>query len=168
MNFTESETIELKKSTSELKEAIISICAVLNKHGKGTLYFGIADDGSVTGQQIGKSTLKDISKSICDHLEPKIYPHIRVVKISGKNCIIVDFNGKDGLYSAFGRFYLRVGEEDKKLSVNEIRRLVEKNNNYAYAWGAEVSGDTVSTASAVAIKMFIQKRPQGRPHKLPL
>jgi len=30
----ESETLELKKSTSELKEAIISIAAILNKHQK--------------------------------------------------------------------------------------------------------------------------------------
>ncbi|MCJ7616642.1 MAG: hypothetical protein MUO43_08920 [Desulfobacterales bacterium] len=31
----ESETLELKKSTSELKEAIFSIVAILNKHQKG-------------------------------------------------------------------------------------------------------------------------------------
>ena len=111
----------------------------------------------------GKATLKDISKSISDHLEPKIYPHIKAVKISGKNCVTVDFSGKDGLYSAFGRFYLRVGEEDKKLSVSEIRRLVEKLNNYVYAWGGEVSGDAASTASAAAIKTFMQKgRKAGR------
>ena len=163
MKYIESETIELKKSTSEIKEAVISICAILNKHGKGTLYFCIADDGSIIGQQIGKATLKDISKSISDHLEPKIYPHIKNIKLSGKDCIIVDFDGKDGLYSAFGRFYLRAGEEDKKLSVSEIRRMVEKLNNYAYTWGGEVSGDAVSTASAAAIKSFIEKgRKAGR------
>ena len=161
--FKESETLELKKSTSELKEAVVSICAILNKHGKGTLYFGIADDGSVTGQQIGRFTIKDISKSISDHLEPKIYPHIKAVKIAGKDCIVVCFDGKDSLYSAFGRFYLRVGEEDKKLSVNEIRRLVEKHNNYAYAWGAEVSDTPVSKADSAVVKAFIEKgRKAGR------
>ena len=30
----ESETLEFKKSTSELKEGIISIAAILNKHQK--------------------------------------------------------------------------------------------------------------------------------------
>jgi ATP-dependent DNA helicase RecG len=60
MKFEENETIELKRSTSELKNAVISICAILNQHGKGTVYFGIADDGTVVGQQIGKSTIKDI------------------------------------------------------------------------------------------------------------
>ena len=46
MKFEGNETIELKKSTSELKDAVISICAMLNQHGKGTVYFGIADDAA--------------------------------------------------------------------------------------------------------------------------
>ena len=37
----ESEIVELKKSTSELKGAITSIASMLNKHQKGELYFGI-------------------------------------------------------------------------------------------------------------------------------
>ena len=34
MKFKESETVELKKSTSELKEAVISIASILNKNQK--------------------------------------------------------------------------------------------------------------------------------------
>jgi len=47
MKFRESETLEFKKTTVQLKEAVISICAMLNKHNVGTVYFGIKDDGSV-------------------------------------------------------------------------------------------------------------------------
>ena len=36
----ETEVLEFKKSTGELKEAINSICAILNKHCHGELYFG--------------------------------------------------------------------------------------------------------------------------------
>jgi ATP-dependent DNA helicase RecG len=43
MKFKETETLELKKSTSELKEGVVSIAAILNKHGKGELYFGIKE-----------------------------------------------------------------------------------------------------------------------------
>ena len=129
MKLKESETIEFKKSTSELKKAIISICSILNKHGKGTVYFGVEDDGIVVGQQIGKSTVKDISKSIADHIDPKIFPDIKIQRISGKECIIVEFSGHEELYSAYGRFYLRTGGEDKKLSTTEIGRLVEKKKN---------------------------------------
>ncbi|AKB74105.1 ATP-dependent DNA helicase [Methanosarcina lacustris Z-7289] len=45
----ESETLELKKSTAQLKPAVISIVAMLNKHQEGKLYFGVRDDGSIVG-----------------------------------------------------------------------------------------------------------------------
>ena len=81
MKYKESEILELKKSTSELKEAIVSISAMLNKHGKGVIYFGIADDDEVVGQHIGKSTLRDVLKSVTDHIEPKIFPDVTIDKI---------------------------------------------------------------------------------------
>ena len=56
MKKRESEILEYKKSTAQLKEAVISLCTMLNKHNKGTVYFGIKDDGTVCGQDIGKKT----------------------------------------------------------------------------------------------------------------
>jgi ATP-dependent DNA helicase RecG len=41
MKFQETETIELKKTTSELKEAVISFVAMLNKHQRGEVWFGV-------------------------------------------------------------------------------------------------------------------------------
>ena len=43
----ENETLEFKKSTSELDEGVISLSSMLNKHGEGTLYFGVKNDGTV-------------------------------------------------------------------------------------------------------------------------
>lgn len=37
---SESETVEFKKSTGEHKEALQAMSAMLNKHGRGELYFG--------------------------------------------------------------------------------------------------------------------------------
>ena len=163
MKFTESEIVELKSSTSELKEAIVSLSAMLNKHSKGAVYFGINDAGNVLGQQIGKSTLKDISKAISDWIEPKVYPDIQAKKIQGKDCIVVKVSGHDAVYSARGRYYLRMGEEDKKLSVDELRRLVEKKNNYAYSWGSELSDFSLSKVSVATVKKFVEKgRKAGR------
>jgi len=45
----ETEVLEFKKSTSELKKAIISVSSILNKHQRGTLYFGVKDNGDVCG-----------------------------------------------------------------------------------------------------------------------
>ena len=43
----ESENLEFKKTTGETKEAMISIASILNKHGVGTLYFGVKPNGEV-------------------------------------------------------------------------------------------------------------------------
>lgn len=52
----ETELVELKKTTGELKEGIVivSLASMLNKNGKGTLYFGVRNDGEILGQQINK------------------------------------------------------------------------------------------------------------------
>ncbi len=63
MNFgKETETIEFKKSTSELKEGMVSISSILNKHAVGTLYFGIKPNGDVIGQEVSESSLRDVSR----------------------------------------------------------------------------------------------------------
>ena len=53
----ESETLEFKNTTGELREAIDDICAILNKHGKGVLYFGVKPNGDVCGQTVTASSL---------------------------------------------------------------------------------------------------------------
>jgi len=60
----ESETIEFKETLTQLKRGVISIVSMLNKHQKGKLIFGIKDDGNGKGIDIGKNTLREISKTI--------------------------------------------------------------------------------------------------------
>src|SRR3989338_4399214 len=85
MKFIESETLELKKSTSEIKEAVISIVSILNKNQHGELFFGIKNNGTVIGQNVTGKTLRDVSKSIADNIEPKLYPHISHIKTDRKS-----------------------------------------------------------------------------------
>ena len=68
----ESETVEFKKSTSEHKEAMQAISAMLNKHGRGELYFGIRDNGDVAGQDVSDSTVRQVSSWISGKIEPAI------------------------------------------------------------------------------------------------
>ena len=124
MKFKETETLELKKSTSELKEGVISIAAILNKHGRGELYFGVRNDGVVVGQQLGEATLREVSRAISNHIEPKIYPTIKIASINGKPCIHVEFEGDDSPYFAYGRVYMRLADEDRQVSAKEIERLI--------------------------------------------
>ena len=104
----ESETLEYKKSTGELKEAVISIASILNKHQKGELYFGIRSDGTPVGQVINEKTLREISQAIANHIEPQIFPEINTVVIDGKDCIHIAFEGYNTPYLAYGIARIRV------------------------------------------------------------
>lgn len=122
----ETEILEHKKTTGELKEAVVSLASMLNKNGYGTLYFGVSNNGEVIGQQIGDSTLRDVSQGIANHLKPQVIPTIRLELMDGKNVIKVDAHGTDFPYSAYGKYYMRSADEDRELSPRQLRELMLK------------------------------------------
>lgn len=155
MAIKESEKVELKKSTSELKEGVISIVSILNKHKSGRLYFGIRSDGAVLGQNVTDNTLREISKAISDHIEPKIYPEIKKEIIGGKSCVCVLFTGEHLPYFAYGRAYMRVADEDKSVSSSELKKLILKLSQHS--WEAQISGKRMPDINKGALVEFIKK-----------
>lgn len=157
MKFKESETVEFKKSTAELKEAVVSISAILNKHGVGELYFGIRDDGTVVGQQTSPKTLREVSQAILERIEPKIYPKIRTVKIQGKTCVAISFEGKDIPYFAYGRAYMRTADENRQLSARELEHMILKKNKDHLRWDTEICRRAkLSDINVKKLKVFLK------------
>ncbi len=155
MEFKETEILEFKKSTSELKEAIVSIVSILNKHKRGGVYFGIKSNGEVVGQSVNEKTLRDISQKISNSIEPKIFPKVYEKKIENKVCIVVEFSGENVPYYAFGRAYIRVADEDKPLSAKELEKLILKRNKFL--WDEEISEKSVKDVNLGVLKKFIDK-----------
>lgn len=121
----ENETLEFKKSTSELDEGVISLSSMLNKHGEGTLYFGVKNDGTVIGQKdINESTLRDVSRKVAEGIKPQVIPEISLQLIDDKKIIKVTVKGNANIYSAFERYYIRSFDEDKKVSPEMLRELI--------------------------------------------
>lgn len=162
INFLENEVIEFKKTTGELKEGIISIVSILNKHQNGKLYFGIKDNGEVIGQEVSTKTIRDVSKAISENIEPKIYPTVNKVKLNDKDCILVEFEGDDIPYLAFGRAYMRVGDEDRQLSMKEIRNMILKDEDEVGKWENKVSDYTMQDIDEELLKGFIEKGRQAK------
>ena len=155
MNFgIEDETLEFKKSTGELNEAVISICAMLNKHGKGTLYFGILPNGLVCGQRVTDSTLRDVSRKIYESITPQIVPTIERKVIDEKEIIEVTFKGNEQPYSAKGVYYIRSADEDRVLPTNELRQLFEYKNP---SWDSELTEYTADDIDVDTLKRFYDK-----------
>ena len=153
----ESESIEFKKSLAELKAGLVSIAAILNKHGAGELWFGIRNDGKVVGLVANEKTLRDISQSIAAHIEPKIYPQVSIEKVDGLECVKVAFIGKDGPYFAYGRAYMRVADEDRQLSAKELENLILAKNREALRWDNAISSAMPQDLNVDKMKFFVER-----------
>ncbi len=136
----ESETIEFKESTGEKHQALESIAAILNKHGYGELYFGVKDNGEVKGQQTSDSTIKELSESISRDIEPRIIPKIEINSFDGKDVVCVYFSGTQRPYSAFGKFQIRVGTQNRIMTRDELRKLI-KDEDYSSHWEEQIRND---------------------------
>ena len=154
MVYKESETIEFKKSTAELKEAVISVAAMLNKHGHGEVCFGITDDGKVVGQDIGRMTIKEVTQAVVDNIEPKIYPKVETRKIEGKDCVVVEGHGINSPYFAYGRAYIRVGESNKVLSPHKIETLILSKKKLL--WESEISERQLKDIDVKTLKNYMK------------
>ncbi len=152
----ESETIEFKKTTGELKEGMISISSILNKHGVGTLYFGVKPNGDVIGQDVSESSLRDVSRMIYESIRPQIYPVIEEETLDDKTIIRVEFNGNDRPYSAYGRYYLRTADEDREVTPSELKKFFIE-DEYKDKWERTKSTCLSKQVDKEAVKKFYLK-----------
>ena len=120
----ETESVEFKKTTGELREGMISLASMLNKNGKGVLYFGVRNDGEIVGQQIGDRTLREISQGIANAIKPQIIPTIIMELCDDKNVIKGTVEGDEKPYSAYGKYYMRSADEDREISPQQLRGLM--------------------------------------------
>jgi len=149
----ETETLEFKKTTGELKEAMESIVAILNKHGVGTLYFGVKPNGDVVGQKVSESTLRDVSRMVYEKIKPQIYPVITEEEYDGKKLVKVEFSGENTPYSADGRYYLRTADEDRMVAPDELKVFFGA-DKYRGKWERDKSESTSKQIDRIAIKNF--------------
>lgn len=119
----ETEIIEFKKSLAELQQGLISLAAMLNKHGQADLWFGIAPNSRAVGLTLNEKTLRDVSQAIAAHIEPRIYPEVTKEDIDGKSCLHIRATGQQKPYFAYGRVYIRVADEDRQMSARELEIL---------------------------------------------
>ncbi|MBR5949638.1 MAG: putative DNA binding domain-containing protein [Clostridia bacterium] len=153
----ESELVEFKKTTSETKEGIISISSILNKHGKGELYFGVRDNGEVVGIEIGKDTERKLSRDISDGIKPAIWYEISTKHADdGKAFIEVQFRGDDAPYAAFGRYYQRFADEDRQISDAELERLFKQRRSDYSEWEKADSDEPISEVDEQLLKRIIE------------
>ena len=91
----ESRTLELKKTTGELKDAMHTACAFLNSEG-GWLIFGITPNSlKMVGQEVTDSTQRELAQAL-SLFEPAIdirVEYIDIPDIPERKIIAINFDG---------------------------------------------------------------------------
>lgn len=129
-NNYEVENQEFKTSLAELDKGILALTAMLNKNGKGKVYFGVANDGTILGLEgsIGQETIKKIGVRISEQVRPIIIPKISFENYEEHVIIVVEAEGYNKPYSAAGEYRIRMGSENKKIDPSILSEMVLSNS----------------------------------------
>lgn len=68
----ESETLEFKTSTAQLKSVCETLCGYLNANG-GTVLIGVRNNGEIIGQDVTDSTQQEIANELRKSKKARIY-----------------------------------------------------------------------------------------------
>lgn len=122
----ESDQLEFKRSTGERREAVRTVCAMLNGLG-GFVLFGIGDRGELVGQDVSVRTTEEIAQEL-RRIEPPAFPGIETLPLDARRGVIVlRVPGGSGLYRYDGRPYVRLGPTTSVMPQGEYeRRLLER------------------------------------------
>ena len=131
----ESETLELKRSTAELRRAGESLCAFLKGAG-GQVVIGVAPDGKILGQQVSDSTLRDVA-AMLGRFEPPAPVEMERIEVGdGRTVIVLDAPSarEHAPFTYDGKAYRRVGSTTSVMAQEEYGRLLLDRNHSRHRW----------------------------------
>ena len=138
----ESKTLELKRSTGELREAMQTICAFANGEG-GHVIIGAKPAGQLVGQQVSEQTLHDVAAAR-DRFEPPVQFEIDTVKLApGTSAIVLSVSGvKDSVpFTYDGRAYERIGNTTRKMAQERYESLLFERTYSRRRWENQVADE---------------------------
>ncbi|MBC8174258.1 MAG: ATP-binding protein, partial [Candidatus Marinimicrobia bacterium] len=166
MKYSESQTVELKSSISQLSRSMESLCAFANTD-LGTVYFGIANDGKPTGIKITDNTYRKVQEAVFNSFDPKIYPNIFEEETDEKPILVVELkNAPDRPYFVKGKAYKRVGTSNTTLSKVEIERMMYERGNPEFHYDRSPLKSDMNDVDHKRIKWFYRLAHEER--NLPL
>lgn len=125
------EYVDFNISLSELDNGILSLTAMLNKNGKGKVYFGVNKDGTIVGleESTTQETIREIGLRIVKQVKPVIVPKI-YYEAHGEHIVIsIEAEGYNKPYSAAGEYRIRVGDENKPIDPSLLSEIVLSNSS---------------------------------------
>lgn len=135
--------MELKKTTGELKDAMHSVCAMLNGDG-GYVIFGVAPSSlRIVGQMVTDSTRQELAREI-RKLEPFVNMAVEYVDVpeeEGKQLIVLNADTRifrDSPYVFDGRPYYKLESTTMQMPQQMYEDMLRKRDADMFRWDAQI------------------------------
>ncbi len=140
----ESRTLELKKTTGELKDGMHSACAFLNTEG-GWLIFGVTPKSlKVLGQEVTDDTQREIAQAL-SYMEPAVDIRVQYIDVPdrlGYKVIAMHFEGwtlGEKPYTYHGCPYYKVESTTKVMPREMYDERIRSYKPQQYSWERQVA-----------------------------
>lgn len=142
----ESETVEFKETTGELRQALESICGFLNTRG-GLVLIGIKPSGKIVGQDVSDRTQQEIANAI-RKIEPFTSIPCRYVPVPGttRQVIVLSADRADEMipFTVDGRPYHRLGTTTPLMPQERYQELLLQRMHNRTRWENTPAVDNVN------------------------
>jgi ATP-dependent DNA helicase RecG len=119
----ESERLEFKKSTGDLKGGMETLCGFLNGKG-GRVLFGVTQGGRVLGQDVTDNTLREVAREIAKLDPPATIAQTSVPMEAARQVLVLESTVRSSRpYTYHGRPFRRVGTTTSLMPQAEYERL---------------------------------------------
>ncbi len=159
MTFQESENVELKEIVvDDIKKEII---AFANSAG-GTIYVGVADDGSVVGVEDTDTVTQQISNMVRDSIKPDVtmFVHYDKEEVDEKQIVIVEIQrGTERPYYLAKKglrpegVYVRQGTSSVPSTTTAIRRMIKETDGDSFEGMRSLEQDLTFDETAKEFKI---------------
>ena len=123
----ETQSVEFKKSLSQMKEGCKTLCGMLNAEvDAGMVLFGISTENEVVGIE---GNLDSAQRSLVQHIQQKFDPSIKdsiqIEEYEGKRILILSAKRSNDVryYEYDGRAFIKEGSTRRYLSIQEKESL---------------------------------------------
>lgn len=165
--YDESRTLELKKSTGELKDGMHSACAFLNTDG-GWLIFGVAPKSlKIVGQEVTDNTQREIAQALSG-LEPAVDVRVEYVTVPDhldNKIIAMHFDGwvwGERPHTFHGCPYYKVESTTKVMPHELYDERIRAHHPQMYSWESQMATDvTLADLNEKHIKGCIRLGVEG-------
>jgi len=131
----ESETVEFKKSTGQLRRAAETICGMLNGSG-GRVLIGVTPEGRITGQAVSDKTIREVAEVLQKFEPPASIAQVRLNVADNKEVLVLEAfpNPESRPYAFDGRPYQRIGSTTSIMPQATYQRLLNERAHSHIRW----------------------------------